>query len=146
MRLINSTEIGKMSEKTYHEKFEAMCAVGKQLGERRDCTVKAIALAAGLEYVEALEALASAGRKSKRGASCIVIKRALDTLGIRVYEHAPRKGGGGQYTVKTIPRVLPAGKHIVIVKGHALAVVDGEVLDWSEDRKHRVHTVYTLIV
>lgn len=45
-------------------------------------------------------------------------------------------------TMTTVGRRLPRGKFLVFIRGHVAAVVDREVKDWTEGRKHRVKMVY----
>lgn len=47
-------------------------------------------------------------------------------------------------TTRTLERELTSGRYLVSVSGggHALAIVDGSVVDWSKDRLHRIHKVW----
>jgi hypothetical protein len=37
------------------------------------------------------------------------------------------------------------GRHLVYVKDHVLALVDGLVMDWTRGRMHRVEHIWTII-
>ena len=45
-------------------------------------------------------------------------------------------------TVRTAARVLRKGKFLIKVRGHLLAIVDGEVMDWTAGRQHRIQQAW----
>ena len=45
---------------------------------------------------------------------------------------------GKRITVNQAPNYLLKGKYLLFVSGHVLAMVDGEVLDWTQGRRHQV--------
>jgi len=46
-------------------------------------------------------------------------------------------------TVNSVAKFLkPSRKYLIHVRGHALAYANGEVQDWTADRKHRIEAVY----
>ena len=68
--------------------------------------------------------------------------RAFERLGYRVEETAA-------YTAKTVTTLerdplLKQGRYLVSVSrgAHAVAMVDGKVIDWTEGRRHRIHKVW----
>lgn len=124
--------------------FADCLSASSQIGERNDCTVKAIAIAGQFEYQKVHSALAARGRRKGNGTVPLVWERAMRDLGLTWTETTPRKPDGGQYTMKTIGRVFPKGRHIVQVNGHVAALVDGEVEDWTKGRQHRVTRVLTV--
>lgn len=127
------------------------------MGETNDCTVRALAIAGAVAYQEAHAAMKAAGRRDRHGPKafgrleqgvrridCPAITKAARALGIDI-----RRMEKHEYRAKTVssaPRdpKLQAGHYIVLVRGHALAVVQGEVCDWTEGRKHQVKEVYEL--
>ena len=113
-------------------------------GENNDCAVKAAAIAANIDYDTVHKAFAANGRRKGRGTYDHTFIAALSDLGIEYEVSNPRKRDGGQYTCKTIGRALGKGRHIVFVRRHALAVVDGKVEDWSANRAKRVTRVWTI--
>lgn len=47
----------------------------------------------------------------------------------------------GGKTVRSVAKVCKRGRFLVSVRGHLLAVINGEVCDWSDGRLHRVQRV-----
>jgi hypothetical protein len=41
-------------------------------------------------------------------------------------------------TVRTFTRENPTGRYLVWTRGHILAVVNGQAIDWTRNRTHRV--------
>jgi hypothetical protein len=134
----------------------------ERLGETNDCTVRALAAVSGLAYADAHELMAACGRKPRQGAHFLV---AMDALGyelgrnlrrvnpVRPFRPTPgRWGSNGQacngpqsaMTVRTLARhpLVQSGKWFAITCNHVLAIVDGQVLDWSEGRLNRVTALY----
>lgn len=125
------------------------------LNESRDCTVRALANSAGLLYGNAHNILRKHGRKDKRGCTHHVwhdayIGNGMSLVGV----YGTTKGA--RYLAKkisvvaqdgiTLGRMIPTltnGSYIVIITGHALAVVDGGVVDMNMNRiNSRVVAVY----
>ena len=101
---------------------------------KNDCGVRALAAACGVLYMEAWDALEAEGRKPGRWTYRSQLVKAAKTLGRKVQYNDSMAG----VTVRRLGRELPAGNWIVHVKGHFLAVIDGEVIDWAEGRLFRV--------
>jgi hypothetical protein len=126
-------------------------------GETNDCTVKALAAATGESYDDAWAALNRHGRPFRKGPKamlktingrraivCPALEKAANELGFdfRVMEKH-------EYRAKTMVTAerdpaLRNGGFICMVRGHVAAVVDGEVIDWTEGRRHQVKEVYEL--
>lgn len=130
------------------DKFEKACRASERLGEANDCTVKAISIAGRVPYNVAYDACKAEGRRYRCGMYPTQWKRAILRVGCAYIEVAknPLQRNGSRYTVKTIGQKYPQGYYIVKVRGHALAMVNGQVLDWTEGRKHRVQEVIKVIV
>lgn len=124
-------------------------------GESRDCTVRALANSTGLRYGNAHNILRQHGRKDKRGCTCNVWHDAYISNGMSlVGVYGTTKGA--RYLAKkisvvaqkgtTLGSILPKltnGSYIVIITRHALAVVDGGVVDMNLNRSNsRVIAVY----
>jgi ABC-type bacteriocin/lantibiotic exporter with double-glycine peptidase domain len=94
--------------------------------ERSDCGVRALAAACGIPYAKAHKALAKAGRKKAQGTHPYQLVRAATSLGIacRMVSARPMKP-----TLKQFVRTFRTGRHLVISQTHALAVVNGIVVD-----------------
>lgn len=110
-----------------------------ELGEDNDCSVKAVALACDLPYDAAHAAFEDAGRRHGRGVNWPQISKALKGLKVNTQPISHlRQPNGSCYTPKTISRLLPFGRYLVYTRNHMFALVDGEVLDWTKGRKHRI--------
>lgn len=124
-------------------------------GEHADCTVRALANSAGLLYGNAHTILKRHGRTDKRGCNHNVwhdayISNGMSLVGVygttrRAYLLAKKLSVVAQDGI-TLGRMLPTltnGSYIVIITGHALAVVDGGVVDMNLNRTNsRVVAVY----
>jgi hypothetical protein len=124
-------------------------------GERRDCTVIAVAVVCSVPYDVAHSALTAAGRRAKRGTHFAVTRSAIEALGYKV-EEVPLQYFIGQYpkphrsVLKSVtshhpdrfPQAWADGKtYLLRCAGHVLAVVNGVNMDWSRGKALRVHTV-----
>lgn len=109
-------------------------------GETNDCAVKAIAIVANADYDEVHALLKAHGRKDGKGTPWKAIWATLKALGVWVGPEQRMTRGSRLWakTVRYLPRVLPRkGRYLVYTRGHILAVVDGEVMDWTEGRRHQ---------
>lgn len=112
--------------------------------ESKDCTVRALANCTMMEYDDAHEHMAYYGRPSRRGASPSTLMNAYLDAGLskvqvfgttrgakyyaRHYGHlvqTPEKG----ITLKNFCKKYNKGRYIVVYSGHALAVVNGQIID-----------------
>jgi len=119
----------------------AVCqSISASMNERNDCTVKALAITAGIEYQQAHRILAVLGRKNSRGLRCehhtMVNKmRAAVMMADKIVSKAEYPQG---LTLKTIGQWRPHGSWLVFTSGHVAAMIDGKVDDWAADSKRRV--------
>jgi hypothetical protein len=130
--------------------FDLVQRESQAIGERNDCTVKAVSIACQIPYSEAHGYLKALGRRKgcgwfpnnhqrrKRGHVSGYIDN-LDFLGIE-YERVSVVSK----TVSQIEKELRTGHYMVHVRGHVLALVDGKVQDWTEGRRHRIVSVYKI--
>jgi hypothetical protein len=123
--------------------------------ERNDCTVRALANATGMAYSEAHSLLSKHGRKFKCGAFFMVYHRAYLEAGLAlqgIYGSTRRAriassranvtAGAGITIGRMLPR-LQQGRYVVLITGHALAVVDGRIIDAGGQRSgSHVFAVY----
>lgn len=131
-----------MSKK--HGQLERLMLASSAYREQNDCTVIAAALVTGATYEQAHTACAMSGDRMRgRGMRWWRHGYAvLDDLGHRAepVSLAPllrRKGSG--LTGCTVAQYLPRrGRYLVQYRGHLAAVVNGELLDWTKGRRHRV--------
>lgn len=135
----------------------AHSAASKAKGETNDCTVRALAAATGESYEDAHAALAKHGRPYRKGPkalgnrlngritiTCPALEKAARDLGydFRIMEPS-------EYSAKTMvtaarDRKLAKGHYICMVRGHVAAVVNGEVIDWTDGRRHQIKEVYQI--
>jgi hypothetical protein len=112
-------------------------------GEHNDCTVRALAIWAGVSYGEAHGLMATrCARQPRKGAWPHGV---LVELGARVKIDQPptyRSGITGRLpsrmTVGRFARENPRGRFFVLVRGHALAIIDGVIFDWYAKPKRAI--------
>jgi len=109
--------------------------------DKNDCTVRALANAADMPYLVAHRLLEKHGRKLNRGAYFETMLKAYTEAGFplqNVYGTTTRAIYTSHLTGKkplkgtTLHNLLPqlaVGEYIVNVCGHAIAVVNGKVID-----------------
>lgn len=109
--------------------------------EARDCTVRALANAAEMPYEKAHALLKKHGRKDRRGAYFTTMKPAYEEAGFVLYG-VYGTTTAARYTARitkmqasegtTLGKLLPKlglGEYIVNTTGHAVAVVNGKIID-----------------
>ena len=122
------------------------CAGESSQQEASDCTVRALANAAPMPYADAHALLSKHGRKFRHGATFTVYHAAYLEAGLTLHGifgetrravFAGRHCGQTRMAGITLGRLLPrlrTGRWIVLITGHALAVVDGKVIDSGGSR------------
>ena len=134
------------------------------LDEDNDCSVKAIAVAAGVDYSKAHAQCAKEGRVKNGGLRYHQILRALEKFAPIAYQyrqHEHRVGGvdslyvpavknrsiktlsrmansvgAKRLTFNQLPNVICKDKNYIVMNaGHCAPVVGGEILDWSAGSK-----------
>lgn len=129
------------------KKYESICRASDRHEESNDCSVKAIAIAARVPYKTAHQVLSRLGRRPHQGVVLSTIYTALRYLGVEIERHlAPRQKNGSRYTMSTIGKYCRRGYWIALTCDHAAAIVNGEVEDWTESRRHRVLAVIKVTV
>ncbi len=93
--------------------------------EKNDCAVIAYSLVADVSYNTAHEALAALGRKVRRGCHFAPMANALD-----LYQRADL----ASKRLYKVMQSMQSGRYVLRVRGHACAVIDGQVYDCSEPR------------
>lgn len=137
------------------ELYTIMKAEQQAAGETRDCTVKALAIAASVNYQTAKAALKRNGRKDGKGTSKIVVLAAAKELGrsltVVKQESFINKYPGVHKGLHNITTHHPARFHsvwedgrtyIAFTKDHALAIVNGVTHDWSAKRSLQIKSLY----
>lgn len=90
--------------------------------ERRDCTVRALALFAGLSYLAAHQLMALAGRKDGGTLRGVHYRPVMDRYGEHITTARPR-------TLQRFLREHPSGAFLLEMRGHVVAVIDGRIED-----------------
>jgi hypothetical protein len=110
------------------------------MGDRRDCSVRALAVACDLPYKDAHSIFEKAGRIAGHGTSVCVSSRVhldlgftkLDPASLVVDAKFPKYANHRVNTsVAKFAREHRLGTYILHTKTHALALVRGVVHDWS---------------
>ena len=94
--------------------------------EHNDCTVRALSAAAQVPYEQAHAALARAGRVNGRGVKFWAIQNAYSEFGGKwvAFNFEAKLPTLAHFT-----SALPSRRCVVLIRGHALALVDGVQLD-----------------
>lgn len=125
--------------------------------ESKDCTVRALANAAGMPYKLAHKIMEKQGRQPNRGLYFEPLHQAYIRMGFKLMGVYGRTNGSryiaGSLNVEpkqgtTLGKILmelQSGRYIVKIRGHVLAVVDGKILDYGNNSAgSRVAAVYKL--
>lgn len=127
--------------------------------ESNDCTVRSLANAADVPYDVAHRVLKKHGRKDRRGATFKTLHAAYEECGFRLVKvcgDGKRSRFAAQHTAarwvdgitfgKLVESLPPYGEYIINVTGHAVAVVNGKVIDtFHNNARKRVVAVYKRI-
>lgn len=125
------------------KEFRIMDGYSKSIGETNDCAVKAVASACYQEYSDVLKMFYKAGRKPR--------SRTLRTITIAVLKSLGRETVDvtKDYHAKTVTSIkgeLVGNENLLVcVRGHILSVRDGEVHDWTKNRRHRIQSIYKVV-
>ena len=131
------------------DKYIRPLTTGKStIVEKQDCTVRALANAADILYGNAHNILKRHGRKDFKGCTNKVWHDAYTNTGLslvgiygttKAAKHISKRLNIAAHKGITLGRILPTltnGSYIVIVTGHALAVVSGHVIDKGLNRSN----------
>ncbi len=106
--------------------------------ERSDCAVRAVTAVTGRPRATVYDHFIRNGRRPGRRSANGLAEKVTRQLGFTLepWEVKAR-------TIRTLERELPSkGAFLIEVRGHMLAVVDGETRDWSSGRRHRIMNVW----
>lgn len=127
----------------------------EKMGERNDCSVKAIALATNTPYKTVHDLFRFHGRRKGCGTFRDQQRAVLQVLGYRmvivhnaVDPNCPvvKKNKFKAKTIMKLEDELPSrGVFIVYTSGHMLCARAGKVLDWTSGRRHRIKKVYRVV-
>lgn len=123
------------------QKIQSVNRGATSIGETRDCTVRALSNAGSIPYDQAHALLKKHGRKDRRGAFFSTMLKAyneadfvLDSVhgttgsARSAARIAMRQASEGISLAKLLPK-LAFGEYIVNTTGHAVAVVNGKIID-----------------
>jgi hypothetical protein len=109
--------------------------------EAKDCTVRALANAGEMPYAEAHAVLKKHGRKERKGAFFNTMKAAYEEAGFvlegvygttsaaRFVSNESNRTARRGITLGNLISSLVSGNYIVNTTGHAVAVVNGRIID-----------------
>jgi hypothetical protein len=130
-------------DKTVYQKLKESSG---QMRENNDCAVVATAVVTQSDYSYAHALLKNFGRQDRKGTNFYsTTKVAIESIGFRLEVVNPLKADGSRYTPKTISKICQDGFYLCRVKGHIFAVANGQVMDWTEGRAHRINFIYKVI-
>lgn len=153
------TEMAKVQKVAFSPTYLKVAAETQARNEANDCSVKAIVILCGVSYDVAHAALKARGRQDRAGCSSPIIWQAMTDLGFKVklwdcldiqdkIAEYPGRGKNLKSVTTHHFRRFPkawAGCHpnlAVFVKGHILAVKNGEVCDWSVNNSRPVTNIW----
>ncbi len=120
--------------------FAYLRAVGDAMNETRDCAIIATTVVTGEGYPKIHELYKKLGRRNRCGTQFPLIHTVFDMLGFKLHPITNYYDGA---SVRSIAPQLPSkGKFLVRTRKHVAAIIDGAVVDWSEQRKLYVKEIY----
>ena len=115
--------------------------------DRNGCALIATAVVSGLPYSEVYDMYKRLGRKHGRGTPLVACRRVMERIGAtRLREYTisglVSKPGGKNPTVLQFSKQNPVGTFFLLVRGHALAVVDGKIYDNLTTKRARIYEAW----
>ena len=101
------------------------------MGERRDCTVRALVALSGRDYGTVYKVFADHGRKKGEG---VFLRKIIHSVGAALDLKFRNVKRGG--SLEKLIRRYPTGKLAVTIRHHAFAVIDGKISDDSRPGSH----------
>ena len=124
------------------------------LQESKDCVIRAITNVTGVSYDEVRAFLAASGRKQGKGTDVESMTAACKHFGLKFIGTFGKTSsarscsyfGNRQYkylhvtrnesiTLSKLIASLPFGRFIVVIRGHAVAMIDGKLIDTHANPK-----------
>lgn len=113
--------------------------------QSKDCAVLALALLRQVSYMQAHNHLKLYGYRENIGMPSNRIMESFNKTGLEMINlGTPTQPNGSRYTSRTIGRRYPSGCYLVFTRGHTFPMIDGQVHDWTEGRRHIVTDVLTV--
>ena len=126
--------------------------------DNNNCGLRAYCNVTGKSYKDTQIIFAKQGRKYKRGTPVLILNKIMQNAGfnpllmgsVAAVKYIERcttlRSTGPSRTIKSLlnDKEYQQGNHVFCIKEHALAVVDGKVLDtFSSSASARVYVVYS---
>ncbi len=141
------------------EVYAAHLTQGRDMGERNDCAVRAVAAATGRPYDEVHAMFKAEGRRDGARTFCNITWAVLKQLGFKAEIRNPRDTiaqypGSHARVLRSVTthhpdrfnKVWANGKtYLLFTPGHVLAVVNGVNHDWTRGRALRVERMYEVL-
>lgn len=105
--------------------------------ETKDCTVVAWSLVFNCEYSKAHAYLKQHGRPNRRGMFTKEITSALKACKKSKIVFGPYSGSN-RISIKEFLQKHNKGRYYILVRGHAIAVVDGVLYDYKEGMRRQI--------
>lgn len=131
-----------------------------KVGENNDCAVRAVVNVTGIEYDTIHAAFKGNGRKDNAGTNHIVLFKTMKDLGMSyvgsfgktkparfaemisgTFYDVTKDHINQSLTLGNLVKALPFGKFVVCISGHALALVDGKIIDCHYDLPAKAQVV-----
>lgn len=126
--------------------FDRHVKIAREMGENNFCAVAAVASACYQDFDFVHGLFAKAGRRHGGRTPDRIIRAVLKQLGrttVKVTHFYYAK------TIKTLEKeVADAGNRDILLvrtRGHILCVREGEILDWTKDRRHRIKRIEKVV-
>lgn len=110
--------------------------------ESNDCSVRAFAVAACVDYYVAHDIFAKAGRRPRHKTAgwiteSVMVRYFPNVHQVYAYDR--------RMTIKRFVELYPKGHYLVHVRGHALAVCDGVTHNWTNRPRQIVRRFWQLV-
>lgn len=131
MKRINSYK--SIEVKSYKEEY----------GDRNFCTVVALHVITNRPMEDCAGYMQHFGRRQNTGMSFIEIHRALTSMRLHKVKEGPYSYNN-RITINQFLKKHPRGKYYCIVRGHALAIVDGVLYDHTDKPRRQITKAYRI--
>lgn len=130
----------------YKEVFQDINDLVSLYGDTNCCASIAVSLTTLTPFNEVYEYVMSKGRKKRGFTSHDLLEEAIERFSGKDIDYKTIEEVFGRKTipVSKIGNYLPKGSYICYTRGHVLSLIDGNVIDWTEGRRHRVQYYYKI--
>ena len=125
--------------------WDAMSVESDKHHETNDCTVRTLTAVTGLPYDVCHAQLKKQGRKNRKGCHWYIEgPKAAKALGFTMTRLARNEFRAKTMITAERDSSISSGNYAVLVQGHVAGLVDGQLIDWSAGRRHRIQAVYAV--